>query len=213
MLTTTKIGRYTDFDDFDGYRNAVRMAALRRPDVCSVVLPTAAGDAIVETVAGARLSLHDIVVIDGLVSIWSDAIPAEAVGVLGWAGEAETVRDELRPMIASLTRAIDHVEEQLRETRARLRVSPDDDSLLGVAERLGYRAALAQRERRRLADVYLSDEARLAEIAVVLSRLSAAEHAAAAELRDRETIVSRSRTVVRGLGAAPPSRGACAADN
>ena len=31
-------------------------------------------------------------------------------------------------------------------------------------------------------------------------------------LRERETLVSSSRTVVRGLGAGPPSRGACAAD-
>jgi hypothetical protein len=32
-------------------------------------------------------------------------------------------------------------------------------------------------------------------------------------LRERETIVSSSRTAVRGLGAEPPSRGACPADN
>jgi hypothetical protein len=154
-MLTTRIGRYDDFGGFDAYRHAVRKAALRRADVCSVVLPTSAGDAIVETVARAPLSLHDIVVVDGLVSIWSDAISVEHVGLLGWRGEPETVRDELRPMIVSLSRTIDHMEELLRQTRARLRVSPDDDALIAMSERLVQRLDIATRERRRLADAYL----------------------------------------------------------
>jgi hypothetical protein len=58
-------------------------------------------------------------------------------------------------MIVSLSRTIDHMEELLRQTRARLRVSPDDDALIAMSERLVQRLDIATRERRRLADAYL----------------------------------------------------------